>query len=329
MNLRSFLGDSYYLFKRVANNLVDIPSMILIYHRVLELENDPQLLAVSPDNFYEHIKWLKYNYNLLSVEEFLSFIKNNKKLPRNSVLLTFDDGYCDNFTNALPILNSLDAQAIFYISTGNIDSNEEFWWDKLENILLLGETIPPSLLLNVGGRDFNFTTNSRENIYLCYSRLHPFLKRMKFEERENIFTKLIQWRGNNYIPRESFRTMNSQEIKSMFLSKSAVLGAHTSIHDCLSILNYSEQKEEIRKSKLKLEEIVGSKISHFSYPFGGKKDYNRASVEICKELGFEMVCSNYHDHVHRWSSLFELPRILVRNWDLEYFKTKVERFFRY
>lgn len=329
MNLKSFLGNSFFLIKRVASNLLDIPIIILIYHRVLKLENDPQLLAVSPVNFYEQIKWLKYNYNLLSVEEFLFFIKNKKKPPRNSVLLTFDDGYIDNYTEALPILDSLDAQAIFYISTGNIDTNEEFWWDKMENILLLGKNLPNLLPIQIRGREYNFLTNSPENIYLCYTQLHPLIKKIKFTERENIFVKLIDWSGNKYVPRESFRTMNSKEIKSMFLSKSAVLGAHTSNHDCLSILNYSEQKEEIIKSKLKLEEITGSKIKHFSYPFGGKKDYNKDSLGICREFEFEMVCSNYHEHVHRWSSNFELPRILVRNWDINHFKNKIERFFRY
>jgi peptidoglycan/xylan/chitin deacetylase (PgdA/CDA1 family) len=102
---------------RFCCNLIDSPALILLYHRVTNLPLDPQLLTVSPANFDEHLKFLNKNYNLIDLQEFADCLINKRKLPKRSVLLTFDDGYADNYLEALPLLENNKAQALFYIST--------------------------------------------------------------------------------------------------------------------------------------------------------------------------------------------------------------------
>ena len=112
-------------------------------------------------------------------------------------------------------------------------------------------------------------------------------------------------------------------------SNSAVVGAHTHSHTPLSILSYEEQKNDIEKSKEILENITGKEIKHFSYPFGAKKDYNADSLKISSELNFDFVCANYYSQVHRWSDKYSLPRVLVRDWKIDYFKNFIKKSFRF
>jgi peptidoglycan/xylan/chitin deacetylase (PgdA/CDA1 family) len=94
-------------------------------------------------------------------------------------------------------------------------------------------------------------------------------------------------------------------------------------------LRYEEQFNEINTSKQILEKLLKRKIEHFSYPYGGRGDYNDHSINICKEIGFKMVSANRYGQVHSWTNAYEVPRILVRNWNKAEFKKKVEKFFKY
>src|SRR5690606_13951821 len=91
-------------------------SFILMYHRITELEIDPWELAVSVENFDDHLKVLKSSYNVLSLDEFTENKKKNK-LKEGSIAITFDDGYKDNYTNAFPILTKHQLPATFFISS--------------------------------------------------------------------------------------------------------------------------------------------------------------------------------------------------------------------
>jgi hypothetical protein len=79
-------------------------------------------------------------------------------------------------------------------------------------------------------------------------------------------------------------------------------------------------------SKQELENIIGKKITTFSYPFGRKKDYNRTSVRLCREAGFIKVAANFPGQVHRWTDPYQLPRHLVRNWNLDTFTAEMKSF---
>ena len=106
---RTHLGKA----KRYLGNLVQPGALVVLYHRVAELEQDPQQLAVRPDNFYNQVRYFKEHFDVLSIHELYSFLRDKKKFPERAVVLTFDDGYADNLYNALPVLESLQVSALF------------------------------------------------------------------------------------------------------------------------------------------------------------------------------------------------------------------------
>jgi peptidoglycan/xylan/chitin deacetylase (PgdA/CDA1 family) len=328
MKINRFLYESFYKPQRFIANIFDTPALILIYHRITELDFDPQLLAVKPDNFYKQVKYLKENYNIVSVNEFSNLINSNKKFPRGTILLSFDDGYYDNFYGAVPVLESLSTQALFYISTGLLNTNEETWWDQLEKIFY-NNNLPEALSISVKNITYNFDTSGKEKIDYTYNKVHRLVKYLKVDKRKEILDKLFEWSKIEKRGRNTYRFLTFDEVKKMNESNSAVIGAHTHSHTPLSILSYEEQKNDIEKSRKILENITGKEIKHFSYPFGAKKDYNADSLKISSELNFDFVCANYYSQVHRWSDKYSLPRVLVRDWEIDYFKNFIKKSFRF
>ncbi|MCG8673197.1 MAG: polysaccharide deacetylase family protein, partial [Pseudomonadales bacterium] len=122
--------------------------MILAYHRVTELESDPQLLAVTPARFRKQLEYLAAHYQVWSVDAVADALRTGEKLPDNWICLTFDDGYQDNLRHAAPIAAEADMTplTIFPVS-GMIDTVEEPWWDELECLLLCPGRLPQDLCL--------------------------------------------------------------------------------------------------------------------------------------------------------------------------------------
>jgi peptidoglycan/xylan/chitin deacetylase (PgdA/CDA1 family) len=322
--VRRFLGNT----RRYILNSLNKPAIVLLYHRVTHLEKDPQLLAVCPDNFYDQIDLLKNNYSLLEIDEFSELFVRQKKMPPNPVIITFDDGYADNFHEALPILESLNSQALFYITTSNLGTPYELWWDELERILLDDHHLPDFAEIKFKKESIKFSLLTATDRLNSYHSLHPYLKYSTPQERSDLIDQLRSSANLTDKGRESHRLMAIDEVRQLGSSRSAIIGAHTHNHPALSVLSYDQQKSEIAQSKLILENIVQKQVTHFSYPYGSKKDYNADSVQISRETGFKIVCSNYYGHVHSWTHPLQIPRILVRDWDKKTFSEHVAKFFR-
>ena len=340
--IMSKANDALLILKEglLYNNVIN-SSMILLYHRVLDYGSDPQLLAVSISNFREQMQYLKKNYQIISLEKLTNAIIENK-VPKNSVAITFDDGYADNYFFAKPILEELDIPATIFVTTSLIDSERELWWDELEQVFLHADELPDHLDLRIDDyqislntehsaserfNGWNITINknisSRQKAYL---RFHSILKTSNHAKRNEIINFLFNWSGRTRVCRKYYRTMSSAEIFETSKNGLIEIGAHTDNHSVLSYLTYDEQKKEILTSKLKLEEIANFRIKTFAYPFGSHLDYNKSSVLSVKETGFSSSYSNFPLKVSRRSDIFQQTRFLVRDWDCENFGIKIRKY---
>ena len=102
---------------------------VLIYHRVAKVREDPHLLSVSPKNFEAQIKYLSQNFHLVGLADISkkhNLIGHNKE----NIAITFDDGYQDNYYNALPILKKYSAPATIFVATNMINSNNPYYWEE-------------------------------------------------------------------------------------------------------------------------------------------------------------------------------------------------------
>ena len=114
--------------KRRLKNSLNPTARILLYHRIAEIKNDPHRLAVSPDNFREQLKYLSANYRIVPLNQLVEE-RQSKKIKNGTVVITFDDGYADNWQKALPVLKEFNIPATFFIATETIGQNL-FYWDQ-------------------------------------------------------------------------------------------------------------------------------------------------------------------------------------------------------
>lgn len=321
---------------------------ILLYHRVVELEMDPQDLCVSPERFDQHLGVLKSHYNVLRLDELRDHLKK-ADVPNNCVCITFDDGYYDNLEFAQPLLEQHQLPATVFVTSESIGSDQEFWWDELDRILLHTAELPQSCSIHTGARQFEWclkecqeTATIRNRIDFAWnvsSRNDPTVRHQMYREiclllrdsnkqvRDDILAQLRTWSGSSPTGRTTHRTMTADELKALSASPQIEIGGHTRFHCQLSLLDADSQLEDIRGCKASLESIVRSPITMFSYPFGFRGSYNDQTIEILKSTSIDLACSNFPCGVRAGTDPYQLPRFLVRNWDRSTFMKNVARSF--
>jgi hypothetical protein len=131
LHLYLFLRDNLFGSEKVR---------ILLYHRVLDLQREKNLyslpgIIVSVKMFDEHVKYLFKNYNVISLENLVDSLKNNLPFPKKGVVITFDDGWRDNYSFAFPILKKYNLPATIFLTSGYIGTNKTFWPEQVISVL--------------------------------------------------------------------------------------------------------------------------------------------------------------------------------------------------
>ncbi len=321
---------------QASNSVSNSGPVILLYHRVANPPMDPQCLCVGSERFAEQLRALNSHGRIISMRELVTSIRDQIPLPSDAFVITFDDGYADNVHQALPLLEADDAPATVFVATGDLDVEVEYWWDQLERITLVQKSLPTSLTLRLDEQTFTWTDDSanaagRENQLdgnqwnvlsaaqptsrqLLYRELFALLRPLSPVHRQPCMEQLNQWAGVKSVARESHRRMTRDEVAKLARCNLIDIGAHTVNHPVLSALPVDDQIAEICESKQAIEDIIGIKVSSFSYPFGCKRDYTDATVQAVRHAGFSSACANFSGVVNNRTSLFELPRVLVRDW---------------
>lgn len=295
--------------------------LTLLYHRVRQYEKDIQLLAVTPEHFEEQMRWLRENYRIVSFDEDWS------QMEGDAICITFDDGYRDNFLTAIPILNELQIPATIFVATGNIDTDYEMWWDELERNLLIDKTYQNNFHLKDDLFECTWNTSTIERREDLYYTLHWLMKLIDVKKRNDWLNQLQEWNGFAENGRKENKGFQTKDIKGIDMSE-ILIGAHTVNHPVLANMFAEQQKKEIEISARQIEAIFGKPVRTFSYPFGGRTDYNEETMQVCKELGFLKVAANIPGIWKNGDDLYQIPRQIVRDWNLEQFKEHVKAFWK-
>ena len=301
-------------------NCLDQPVIVLLYHRVTTLPCDPEMLAVTPDNFRAQMRYLKETVPLVRFDEEWTAVS------KPAVAITFDDGYADNVLEALPILEEVGVPATFFVSTGTIGTTEEFWWHELEHVILEKHSQPASFTLSDDrfGRTWPADIDrERQGLYNDMVRL---MNSVDAARRNDWLIQLRHWAGIETAPAAIHRAMTIDELRLLAGSSRITIGAHTVTHTRLSSLSADAQREEIATSKRQLEAWLDREIRIFSYPFGRRCEYTKESIALCRETGFTKAAANFPGQAHRWTDPYQIPRHLVRNWPVELFAERVRGF---
>ncbi|HEX2770258.1 MAG TPA: polysaccharide deacetylase family protein [Geobacteraceae bacterium] len=301
-------------------NRIDPPVIVLLYHRVTTLASDPEMLAVTPDNFRAQMQYLKKHFNMVRFEDSWS------KESSPAVAITFDDGYVDNALEALPILEDVGVPATFFISTGSIGSDTEFWWHELERIILEKQGLPSRFCLEDRRCGRIWPTGSSKERQEFYNGITRLMNDADAGRRNNWLAQMRNWAGTEKLFAGMHRSMTIDELRLLAGSSLVTIGAHTVSHTRLSSLTSEAQRDEMQTSINQLETWLSREITTFSYPFGRKCDYTKDTMTFCRDLGIVKAAANFPGQAHRWTDPYQIPRHLVRNWTAETFALKLRGF---
>ena len=318
-------------------------ALALLYHRVTELPLDPQRLCVTPQHFGEHLDVLVEHSTLESLEFIDRFRRG--RLPSRAVVVTFDDGYADNLSNAKPILERYGVPATVFVTTGDMGGDREFWWDELERLLLQPGVLPEVIRLKCNGSEHRWELgpaarytsddyvryagwnvlqhNTPTPRHELYRSLCTLVRPLAASERGRLMDELLAAAGTQPARRASHRVLSPQELVDLAEGGLVEVGAHTVSHAQLSALPIDQQREEIGQSKTQLERILARPVSTFAYPYGSRLDYTSQTVTAVRAAGFTAACSNFPEGLSRRTDRFQLPRLIVSDTDGNAFEQRL------
>lgn len=279
---------------------------IIMYHFVRDLKHSryPEIKGLPIDLFKEQLKYIMKYYHIISMEELVSSVKSDNQLSRNSLLLTFDDAYIDQFLNVFPILDELSIQGSFFPPAKAILEHEVLDVNKIHFILA---SVPDKLKLV--GEIFSMLNEFRDE-YSLEDNQYYFKKLAiadRFDTKEVIFVKRMlqrelpeKLRGeivnrlfNKYVTEneEAFSRelyMNIDQLKCM-KRNGMYIGSHGYDHYWLNTLDRDAQEREIDLS-LKFLQKIGGDLNDWviCYPYGA---WNNTLLSIIKRRGCKVGLS--------------------------------------
>jgi peptidoglycan/xylan/chitin deacetylase (PgdA/CDA1 family) len=312
--------------------------VILMYHRISGPNVDPWALCVTPKRFAEHLQVLKDASTVVSVRDF-GLALHHRRLIDRMVAISFDDGYIDNLHNARPLLDAFGLPATIFVTTGNLARSREFWWDELEQVLLHDRQLPETLTLTTkaGKRSWRVPSEAHRresradkawegapgSRMALFHEIWESMLRLPSEEQNSVLDQLRSVTEPR--PRPRHRALTAQEIQRLAQDDLIDIGAHTVNHPLLTAHSETFQRREIEGNKLQLEELTGTKISCFAYPFG---DHDATTTRLAREAGFECACTTVENAVWRFSDPFRIPRLAVEDWDGDQFAKRLHGILR-
>jgi peptidoglycan/xylan/chitin deacetylase (PgdA/CDA1 family) len=305
--------------------------LILMYHSIADELVDPWGLAVSPAHFKEHLDVLRRTRQPLPLTDFVGNLVAGT-LSTHAVAVTFDDGYVDNLVAGKPLLAAANVPATVFLATGYLGRANDFWWDELATLILIGAG-PRNLEITIRGQTLRFDLRDdiavRSNDWRvwvdsprtvrqeAYLAIWKALRAVGMHEREAVMAKLHSALGSSPERARSRRPMTPQEVRALVRDRLVAIGAHTVTHPLLSGLGAAACHREIAESKLACEAIVGAPVLAFAYPYG---DMDPRAREAVKAAGFILACSTLDGPTIATSDVFALPRIHVPSIDGDAFE---------
>jgi peptidoglycan/xylan/chitin deacetylase (PgdA/CDA1 family) len=284
--------ESLKTFTRLAlgNTLHWTGIVSLNYHRIGDEGGatfDPGLCSATPEQLDRQLRWLKANFDVVSPHD----IPNILRIRRGRhVIVTFDDGYEDNYTVAFPLLRAHGVPATFFITTGFIDHPRLPWWDEIAwmvrsartSTIVLPAHLPTPIPVDEPGRE-RVTMTLRQ---ACFA--------LQASPASGFLDALAEATGSGrYDARLAPRIWMTWDMIRELLAAGMTIGGHTIHHPVLARLPRDRQAEEIGGCGRRIQEELGVPMRTFAYPYGQPNCFNDDTRSCLEEVGVRTAFSYY------------------------------------
>jgi len=310
------------MIKKTASNICKFISRnkvrVLFYHRVNRYGDH---FGMDPETFEYQIRYLTKHYNIISMSDYLCLVKETER-KKNAVLLTFDDGYKDNYTFAYPILKKYSIPATIFLTTDFIDGKIWLWHDIFR--YMVENTPLKKVEVNLKDRNYEwrFENNTerlkvRKNIYDLYKDTPRSERMLKLRDLATLLKVSIP-----VLPTEKYAPLSWNDIKEM--SKNNIeFGSHTRTHEILSKLSNEDAYQELEESKQRIENELQLRADVFAYPNGQHEDFTEATQMLLEKTSYKMAFTTIHGMNDKLSNKFLHKRISAETTCDSYFYSNV------
>jgi peptidoglycan/xylan/chitin deacetylase (PgdA/CDA1 family) len=264
----------------------------LNYHRIGNpdhIETDPGIFSASQEQFHEQILFLNKKFKIISLEEAIDFIYKQIFYGPTRILLTFDDGYLDNYQNAFPVLKNHNVAGTFFLTTSFVGTNYLPWWDLIASILFHSKkqsfilSYPAPIHINM----------ELDGYKKCLRILLAAYKSQACDNQEKFIGQLREMCEVNELKSMTERVFLSWAEAREMRSAGMYIGSHSNKHGLLGKMSSEIQREELSSSKEIIEKNIGERVEAFAYPVGGKTDFSEDTFVILRECGYKIAFSFY------------------------------------
>ena len=287
--------------------------VVLMYHRVLPKNVDThsaRAIVVSVETFHRQMRFLRRFFNPLTLEQFNDVLNGRQPLPPRACLVTFDDGWFDNHTYALPLLREHRVPAVIFAATGFVGTERCFWQERLTRALFLlrKEAKAAAFLREVGGEHLTRLDDAagRE----ATRNLVTQIKSRPAAEIESMTARAFELLRQCSLPTHhgDDRFLTWQEAEELAHSEVVRIGSHAHSHTPLPRLAQLDLHRELTGSRDELMRRLRSPIESFAYPNG---DYSPESVGSVRQAGYSLAFTTDSGYAQPGTDPLLIPRVNI------------------
>lgn len=271
------------LFRYINRNKL----LVVMYHGITRTTYHPPVWTQLPvERFREQLDFLRNNYSIVSLDQVVEALNGVTPLPRNAALITFDDGYKNNFSVAFPVLREFNIPATVFVTVDRIGTGCPLWFDELY-LLLHSTTCIGKVLPFVNDLASDLFRSGRTWDAYCVTA--EALKTCGENVRERYLMQLreVARCDDDVATYEDFCLLDWDEVFMLRDSGLISFGVHTATHRILAELSRDEWDREIRVPRTELETRLGMPVVSFCFPNGRPGiDFHEEHVSFLKQSGY-------------------------------------------
>jgi len=292
--------------------------VILAYHRVLDLHglsddeyaSDVELVSASCADFEWQVKFLSRHFPVTTFGDYANKARSGD-IRGNLAIITFDDGFKDNYANAFPILKKHNTPAVFFVSVDYLDTGKRFWFEFLVSVI---KQLPE---VHFGKIVRLLSVSAEGQDRMAYAeKVLDYMKHVSNDTRLEMIEAVYRYCEENNITvvDPESRAMSWEDVREMSASGMEI-GSHTLSHPILSRLSNDEIWSEVDESRKVIEARTGEECNSLAYPNGGAEDMNEAVYEAVGRSGYQYACSYIPGiNIHGKLSVYSLKRLHVERY---------------
>ena len=279
--------------------------VILMFHEI-QVEPRSELMTGTSIPLLEYaLDWLRQNqYQIITLDKYLQDRVLETTDSSRYAILTFDDGYRDNVTVGLPILERYNAPFVMYVPTGSPLRTLNSWWLGLRELVRRNDQI------SIEGMNRHFTCGDfRQKLATLVSVtkwIHADYSRIA------ILDVALKKAGISVTALNNAYFLDEAELQALSRHPLASLGGHTTSHAALVTLSAASARTEMADNREYLQNLSQAPVHHFAYPYGA---YSRREESLAEELGFSTAVTSTKGHLEPRQGPYSLPRIPVDSFD--------------